>query len=188
MSKNCDPFSSRGLGGSASWLDLVNSELRDGYGNFTDMLEDRAWMTSFLKYWGFRVPLETFPQHKFKTLRAQLRQLVEKAGSGEQLGVKQLEHLNDWLKVDFYARIGEDQNGLHLNLIPVRSGWPAIMANLTSAFVDSLIAHEHYRLKICRNEDCRWVFIDVTKGNVRRWCSNATCGNRARVRKARAGK
>ena len=90
MSKTCDPFSSRGFGGDASWLDLVNSELWDGYGNFTDMLEDRAWMTSFLKFWAFRVPRETFPQHKFKMLRAQLRQLVEKAGSGEQLGVKNL--------------------------------------------------------------------------------------------------
>jgi predicted RNA-binding Zn ribbon-like protein len=166
----------------------VNSDLWDGYGNFTDMLENREWMTSFLKYWDFPVPLETFPQQKFKALRAQLRRLVERTDSGERLGVKELEHLNDWLKVDFYARIGEDQNGLHLDLMPVRSGWPAILANLASAFVESLIAHEHDRLKICQNEDCRWVFIDATRGNVRRWCSNATCGNRARVRKARAGK
>ncbi len=188
MTKNSDPFSLRGFGGVAPWLDLVNSELWDGYGAFTDMLEDRAWVTSFLKYWDFRVPLESFPQPKFKMLRTQLRRLVVKADSGEPLGVRQLQHLNDWLKVDFYARIGEDQNGLRLDLIPVRSGWPVILANLTSAFVDRLIASEQNRLKICQNEDCRWVFLDATRGNVRRWCSSATCGNRARVRKARAGK
>jgi predicted RNA-binding Zn ribbon-like protein len=185
MSKIYDPFASHGFGSGASWLDLVNSELWDGYGHFTEMLEDRAWVTAFLKHWDFRVPLETYPQQKFKTLRAQLRREVERAASGERLGAKQLEPLNDWLKVDFYARIGEDQNGLHLDLIPVRSGWPVILANLASSFVDSLIAREHNRLKICQNEGCRWVFIDATKGNVRRWCSNATCGNRARVRKAR---
>jgi predicted RNA-binding Zn ribbon-like protein len=188
MHKNSDPFSSRGFGGGASWVDLVNSELWDGYGNFTDMLENRVWMISFLNYWDFRMPLEMFPQQKFKTLRAQLRRLVEKCASGERLGMQQLEHLNDWLKVDSYRRIGEDQTGLHLDLIPVRSGWPVILANLASAFVSCLIAHEHSRLKICQNEECRWIFIDVTRGNVRRWCSNATCGNRARVRKARAGK
>jgi predicted RNA-binding Zn ribbon-like protein len=188
MNKNSDSFVSHGLGGSASsWLDLVNSELSDGYGNFTDLLENRDWVYSFLKYWDFRVSLESFPQQKFKTLRAQLRQLVAKAASGERLGSKQLEHLNGWLKVWFHVRVSEDQNGLHRDLIPVRSGWPVILANLASAFVDTLIAYEPSRLRICQNEDCRWVFIDKTRGNVRRWCSNATCGNRARVRKARAG-
>ena len=182
----------RGFGGSASWLDLVNSELWDGYGNFTDMLEDRAWIDGFMKYWDFRVPTgDRFRSHKFKTLREQIRRLVrDKLIRASKWDVKQLEHLNDWLKVTSIARIGEDQNGLRFATESASEfgGWPVIMANLTSAFVDSLMAHEHDRLKICRNEDCRWVFIDVTKGNVRRWCSNATCGNRARVRKARAGK
>ena len=104
MNEIYDPFSARGFGGGASWLDLVNSELWDGYGNFTEMLEDRVWVTTFLRYWDFRVPLESYPQHKFKTLRGQLRQLVERVASGEQLGVKQMEPLNEWLKVDFYAR------------------------------------------------------------------------------------
>jgi hypothetical protein len=38
--KASNPFASRGFGGDASWLDLVNSELWDGYGNFTEMLDD----------------------------------------------------------------------------------------------------------------------------------------------------
>jgi len=42
------------------------------------------------------------------------------------------------------------------------------------------------RVKICRNADCRWVFYDTTKARSRRWCSDKVCGNRDRVRRARA--
>jgi predicted RNA-binding Zn ribbon-like protein len=36
------------------------------------------------------------------------------------------------------------------------------------------------RLKACRGEDCRWVFLDGSRNGSRRWCDMATCGNRAK--------
>ena len=36
------------------------------------------------------------------------------------------------------------------------------------------------RLKACRGEDCRWVFLDSSRNSSRRWCDMATCGNRAK--------
>jgi predicted RNA-binding Zn ribbon-like protein len=45
---------------------------------------------------------------------------------------------------------------------------------------------EPRRLKICPNRGCRWVFYDRTKGKTRVWCNDRTCGNRERVRRARA--
>lgn len=36
------------------------------------------------------------------------------------------------------------------------------------------------RLKACRGEDCRWVFIDNSRNTSRRWCDMAGCGNRAK--------
>jgi predicted RNA-binding Zn ribbon-like protein len=36
------------------------------------------------------------------------------------------------------------------------------------------------RLKACRGEDCRWVFIDSSRNTSRRWCDMAACGNRAK--------
>ncbi|MFI5908504.1 CGNR zinc finger domain-containing protein [Dactylosporangium sp. NPDC051541] len=36
------------------------------------------------------------------------------------------------------------------------------------------------RLKACRGEDCRWVFLDGSRNSSRRWCDMAACGNRAK--------
>lgn len=40
------------------------------------------------------------------------------------------------------------------------------------------------RLKRCPgNNDCGWLFLDSTKNGIRRWCSMAGCGNRAKARR-----
>jgi len=36
------------------------------------------------------------------------------------------------------------------------------------------------RLKACRGEDCRWVFLDASRNTSRRWCDMAACGNPAK--------
>ncbi|MFB9449187.1 CGNR zinc finger domain-containing protein [Dactylosporangium vinaceum] len=36
------------------------------------------------------------------------------------------------------------------------------------------------RLKACRGEGCRWVFLDGSRNTSRRWCDMAACGNRAK--------
>ncbi len=183
-----DPFSSRGFGDSAPWLDFINSELWDGYGNLTEMLDDPAWIKSFLRFWKWREPADALPQKQFRSLRALLRRLVGLAASGKKIRTEHLAEVNEWLKIPAYPQLEENQNGLQLVLRPVQSGWPMILANIVSSFADSLVRSEQRRLKICQNQDCKWIFIDSTKGNVRRWCSNATCGNRARVRRARAAR
>lgn len=37
------------------------------------------------------------------------------------------------------------------------------------------------RLKACRGDDCRWVFLDGSRNTSRRWCDMAECGNRAKI-------
>ncbi|TQS41159.1 CGNR zinc finger domain-containing protein [Cryptosporangium phraense] len=37
------------------------------------------------------------------------------------------------------------------------------------------------RVKACRGDDCRWVFIDGSRNGSRRWCAMAGCGNRAKA-------
>ncbi|WP_436532612.1 CGNR zinc finger domain-containing protein [Actinoplanes sp. HUAS TT8] len=37
------------------------------------------------------------------------------------------------------------------------------------------------RVKACRGDDCRWVFIDGSRNCSRRWCDMANCGNRAKI-------
>ena len=42
------------------------------------------------------------------------------------------------------------------------------------------------RLKVCRQESCRWAFYDNTKNRSGVWCNMASCGNRAKARAYRA--
>ncbi|MCX7355872.1 MAG: CGNR zinc finger domain-containing protein [Alphaproteobacteria bacterium] len=48
---------------------------------------------------------------------------------------------------------------------------------------ETLIAAESARLKSCASPECGWVFLDTTRGNRRRWCDMADCGNRVKARR-----
>jgi predicted RNA-binding Zn ribbon-like protein len=39
------------------------------------------------------------------------------------------------------------------------------------------------RLRICRGENCSWVFVDSSKAGARRWCDMAVCGNAAKSKR-----
>ena len=182
-----DPFSSRGFGAPAPWLDLVNSELWDGFGNFTECLDDPRWIRSFVRHWKLHIsPSDKAALKALRELRTVLRGLVEENAATGTLRPENLAKLNVWLKVPVFPQLVEHQSGFTLQLQPAQIGWPQEVAAIARSFGDSLLHEAKGHLKICANEDCRWVFIDRTKGNVRRWCNDATCGNRDRVRRARA--
>lgn len=186
MTQTPDPFSTRGFGASSPWLDLVNSELWDGFGNFTECLDDPQWVRSFLRYWKLRIaPGDSKALKTLRELRALLRQLIEASSANGFLSPENVAKLNSWLKVPVYPALVESPSGFALSLQPAQGGWQSEVARIARGFADSLLHEAKGHLKICANEDCRWIFIDRTKGNVRRWCNDATCGNRDRVRRAR---
>jgi predicted RNA-binding Zn ribbon-like protein len=187
MTVTVDPFSARGFGAYAPWLDLVNSELFDGFGNFTECLDDPHWVRSFLRYWKFRIPFRDPSARKaLRDLRSLLRHLVEELSRQGSFPPEDGAKLNTWLKLPVFPELVENQSGFALKLQPAQIGWPSEVAGIARSFADSLIREPRGHLKICSNFDCRWIFVDRTKGNVRRWCSDATCGNRDRVRRSRA--
>ncbi len=187
MNTKPDLFVARGYGNSELWLDLVNSEYWDGFGKFTDMLDNPDWVNSFMHHWEFRIPLqEPFPQLEFLSLRALIRTLLEKAARGKKLRLEQLAPLNEWITVPVKPQLKEDQYGLRISFQIDQSGWYKTLTKVAYSFARCLIDQGQRRLRICQNQGCRWIFIDKSKGNVRRWCNTATCGNRERVRKARA--
>ena len=187
MDRNANPFYARGFGASAPWIDLVNSALLDGFGNPTECLNDPLWMRSFLQYWKLRASFrEPETKKALRGLRDLLRRLLEKGSAQESLSSDDVAELNAWLKIPVYPLVVENQNGFAISLQPAQNGWQADLAEVARSFADSLVQEPLGRLKICANDDCCWVFVDRTKGNVRRWCDDKTCGNRHRVRRSRA--
>src|SRR5258708_19944328 len=113
------------FGEAAPWVDLANSEMWDGYGRLTDFLNDPQWISDFLEFWRFRVPLpRPAVLRDLRGLRKLLRQFAEKTTNGAAIQPRDLEALNSWLKVPVFRRLVENQNGLRLAHEPAQNGWP----------------------------------------------------------------
>jgi predicted RNA-binding Zn ribbon-like protein len=180
-------FLEKGHGKTGCWLDLVNSEEWDTYGKRIDWIDDPSWLPYFLAQWNFAIPPPApFPAAKFKKLRAVLRRSCDALSAGLSISEKELRALNDALDVAGKREIFDRQNGLRVGFVPRSRGWEWVLAEIAFSFADLLARENGNRVKICNNPDCRWVFYDTTKGKTRRWCSDKVCGNRDRVRRARA--
>jgi len=62
----------------------------------------------------------------------------------------------------------------------------AILGPITLSALTLLMEKDLSRTKRCAGMECGWLFFDTTKNNRRRWCEMRVCGNRAKVRAARA--
>ena len=168
------------------WLDLVNSRMSDGFDRWTDQLHDARWVASFLKYWGTdaRGLSRSSAVAQLAGLRGLLRRLTEKTALGTRLGPVDVQHLNRYLSEP--SRPSVEAIGATLTVVsrPVRPGWRWVRARVALSFVED-VQRRPERIKTCGNPECRWAFVDATKGNIRRWCRDQRCGNRLRVRRAR---
>ena len=187
MAKLRYDFLAHGHGKTAPWMDLVNSEEWDTFGRRTDHLNDPAWVPYFVRQWRLAKPSrEPAPIARLKTLRAALRKSSEALFHDKPIPSPELRELNAVLNLRGKQQLFQRQNGLRVEFVPDRPGWRWILAAVARSFVETVVNGESARIKICRNDDCRWIFYDQTKGKTRCWCSSKSCGNRERVRRARA--
>lgn len=187
MNKAHAHFLAQGHGTTALWIDLANSLEWDTFGRPTDHLTNPAWIPYFLRQWHLAKPSrKSAPVAKLKALRAALRNACEALSSGKKIRPAELPTLNQALNLRGKQTIVQRQNGLQIEFVPDASGWKWILAEIVRSFADTLSGGESARIKICRNDGCRWIFYDRTKAKTRVWCSSKSCGNRERVRRARA--
>ena len=180
-------FAAKGHGKEAAWVDLVNSEEWDTYGERTDHLDDPSWPSFFLAQWNFApIGRSGFPAARFRALRGILRRACAAVADGGQVADKEIRGLNEVLNVAGSRRLCHGQNGLAVEFRPAAEGWEWILAETAYGFAELLARGGASRIKICSNPGCRWVFYDASKARTRRWCSDKVCGNRERVRRARA--
>ena len=71
-------------------------------------------------------------------------------------------------------------------LEPDTTGAVGAMGRLVAALYSAMQSDGWDRLKLCGSETCRWAFYDRSKNHSSRWCTMASCGNRAKARRFRA--
>ena len=57
---------------------------------------------------------------------------------------------------------------------------------LAQAACDLLLSGQAARLRCCASESCRWLFLDTSKNQTRRWCNMQVCGNRMKAKRFQA--
>ena len=180
-------FIKEGFGKHFLWLDLVNSQQWDSQGELTDNLFNPRWLAIFLRHWqlsdasGIAVL-----QRKLVKLRVTIRRIAERVAAGKQLDAEDVGAINEALDAPLAHRLERTGGKFEVKLEPLGGGWPRIQAQIARSFAETLAQNRLERVKMCANAGCRWVFHDSTKGNMRLWCNDRTCGNRIRVRRARA--
>lgn len=120
---------------------------------------------------GIPVPgnrLEGAQLEALRTLRAATWALTHPAGEHESARLTR--------PLRSSARFRVDEAG---QFQPVRSGWPGFVAAQLPALLELRRVRTH--LKICRNPECGWLYLDRTRNQSRVWCDMAACGNRAKV-------
>lgn len=78
-------------------------------------------------------------------------------------------------------RIAIEGDGLRLHETTFARRPEGILAPVAWAAAQFAITADPGRLRRCAAEDCSQWFVDTSKGGRRRWCSMATCGNRAKA-------
>ncbi|MCE0534543.1 CGNR zinc finger domain-containing protein [Kineosporia rhizophila] len=73
------------------------------------------------------------------------------------------------------AMLGSEADG-------ARAVGAQVLARVAAGLADGTWA----RLKVCRNDACRWAFFDTSRSRTGQWCSMGVCGNRAKQARHRS--
>lgn len=193
------------LVGGATALDFLNSVATPA--DITiDWLSDGHGFVSWLSQ-ALRVPAEVLEKMRARALPGELDTVAGQARSlrewfrrfvvehkGRPLAVKdvgQLEPLNRLLARDeSFSEVVRPRGKLRAPLVlqSVRR-WrspEALLLPIGEALAHFVCEEDFANVKSCEGPACTLLFADHTRGRVRRWCSMAICGNRAKQAAHRA--
>ncbi|MBL7260844.1 CGNR zinc finger domain-containing protein [Paractinoplanes lichenicola] len=172
MSTQADP---RPLTGEPLPLDLVNTRWSDDDGAY-DLLERPDGLAIWLTSAGLAGEVPETPEtlNALVATREALFAMLQPTADEQTR-----ELLNETLRHGQIRRVlGTD-------------GPESVIETDSPGWLAAWRAAEHYlrlleenpaRIRKCANPECPLRFYDVSKAGARRWCSMATCGNRAKYR------
>jgi predicted RNA-binding Zn ribbon-like protein len=91
--------------------------------------------------------------------------------------LKALNHSTIVSRDDSYVVDWADQSALDRML------WPIALSA-----AELLISPHRTHVRECAGDQCDWLFVDTSRNHLRRWCSMAECGNRAKSQRFLARK
>jgi predicted RNA-binding Zn ribbon-like protein len=179
-------------------FDFLNTDELDGSGRPVEHLRALTDATAFLEERGLlhparRRPLDASPPDRAAELldhvlavRAGLREVVEALVARRRVDERALATVNGVLRARGALELVPGEGGVALAHRHVGDPLDDALAAVAEPLVAVIAAGATRRLRICANDGCRWVFEDASRTGRRRWCSMASCGNRAKAARHRA--
>lgn len=166
-------------------LDLLNTEMRVG-SDAVDLWRSGKDVYAWLDRQGLvaGIAVETAQEptllKQARELRALARYLIEQWKDGQHVDVQPLnQFLFDYLSA---PQLNPDETGrLALTRVSRGTPVPTLLGPVAEAIAQLLAEGEIEYVKTCAHPECILWFYDRTKSHKRRWCSMASCGNRAKA-------
>jgi predicted RNA-binding Zn ribbon-like protein len=118
-------------------------------------------------------------------LRKALRAVIDARVAERPPRASELDVVNRWLRRRAALRLVPGADGLALTTDPGDDPVRGALGRLAESAARGLVGDDPHRLRVCANDECRWVYYDTSKGGRRKWCDMAVCGNRAKARRHR---
>ncbi|MDP8904676.1 MAG: CGNR zinc finger domain-containing protein [Chloroflexota bacterium] len=123
---------------------------------------------------------------RIRRVRAALRELLDATVEQRPADEAALREVNRALRAQYVYELVPAPDGVSLDHRHEGDPIAGALARLAEAIARELTQADAERLRVCANDECRWVFFDSSPAGRRKWCDMATCGNRAKVARHRA--
>jgi predicted RNA-binding Zn ribbon-like protein len=134
-----------------------------------------------------RDPASSEPaMQRIRRVRGALRELLDATVEARPADPTALRRVNQALRNHYVYELVPAHDGVSLDHRHEGDPIAGALARLAESIARELNQPDAGRLRVCANEECRWVYRDNSPGGRRKWCDMTTCGNRAKVARHRA--
>jgi predicted RNA-binding Zn ribbon-like protein len=123
---------------------------------------------------------------RVRRVRDALREVADAVVQHRKAGPSALAEVNRAIRAREVIELEQSDDGVRVGHRHIGDPVDDALARLAEPIVLEISSGRPDRFRICDNETCRWVFYDASPTGRRRWCSMASCGNRAKARRHRA--
>jgi predicted RNA-binding Zn ribbon-like protein len=160
---------------------LNSSDIEAG----TDDLTTAAGVEAWLRAHDVAVPadgVDPADRARVVAFREDLRDLITCRAHGEMADAPLAELARAGRSSPLTVAFGADGGAI---LRADGAGVTGLIGRILGEVALGAVAGTWPRLKVCRNDACRWAYYDASRNRSGIWCSMAICGNRAKGRALR---
>jgi predicted RNA-binding Zn ribbon-like protein len=122
---------------------------------------------------------------RVRKVRGALRELLDATVERRRPHSSALREVNRALRAPYLIELVPAKDGVSLDHRHEGDPLAGAMARLSEAVARELTQGDPKRMRVCANDECRWVFRDYSPAGRRKWCDMSTCGNRAKAARHR---